>query len=270
MQIDPDLDETQELKPATQSKSAFNFNENSGLRDDAEEHHFENPTSARATLGKLYGTSSISKFGNNTDARDEQIERIEAMFGEFGPSVSVYMLAQLLSQGGITRTVQRLGLRTRGREGADMVQIENWILTNGVENFCRLVGIQKKNQSNETPPPQDSSPEQSKEAHPESPELKVRPINPSEGSSSSPRQRFSTGGINRHKISREPGRSHQDKVTFKPIKLGEEKALPEETPEKKEPVEPPTSPRQAQGFKFAPQTGRNRPPGQGGPEGGKA
>lgn len=73
--------------------------------------------------------------------RNELVQRVEAMFGEFGPQVCAYMLTQALTTGGIARVVKKLGLTSRGRDGADMAQVEAWILKNGVEPFCKVAGV---------------------------------------------------------------------------------------------------------------------------------
>jgi len=77
-------------------------------------------------------------------ARLELIEQVEAMFGEFGPAIASYMLSSAMSEKGIQVILQKLDLHTRGRVGADMAQIEAWILANGVEEFRRAVGIRER------------------------------------------------------------------------------------------------------------------------------
>lgn len=73
--------------------------------------------------------------------RSEMVDQIDALFGDFGPSVSSYMLTQALSNGGVKRVTAKLELRSRGREGADLALIANWINSHGVERFCRAVGL---------------------------------------------------------------------------------------------------------------------------------
>ncbi len=75
--------------------------------------------------------------------RAEQVARIDAMFGEFGPAVSSYLLTQSLMPGGIKRLVQKLELQSRGREGADLALIANWITEAGTATFCQKVGLRQ-------------------------------------------------------------------------------------------------------------------------------
>jgi hypothetical protein len=102
--------------------------------------------------------------------RSGHIAQIEAMFGEFGPQVCSYMLTQSLSDGGVKRTLAKLGLQSRGRDGADLALIENWILKSGVPEFCQKVGL--KLHRNAPPPPLAPPPIK------EEPKMTVRSITP--------------------------------------------------------------------------------------------
>ncbi|CAN5435110.1 hypothetical protein BH09SUM1_BH09SUM1_17730 [soil metagenome] len=105
--------------------------------------------------------------------RSEQVNSIEALFGEFGPSVCSYMLTQSLSSGGIGRVIKKLNLNSRGRDGADMAQIEGWILKNGVEPFCKSVGIRT---TAPTPLPMTTPMGPTLGASPSTPGLTVKPL----------------------------------------------------------------------------------------------
>ncbi|MCC5877279.1 MAG: hypothetical protein JJU11_13740 [Candidatus Sumerlaeia bacterium] len=267
--FNPDLVDTQELNSAPRDPKVAKSKENNDTWSELEEHHLDRNSTPNTPVGRIHGIPASSKFGANLDARDEQIERIEAMFGEFGTTISAYMLTQMLSHGGIARTIQRLGLRTRGREGADMIQIENWILTNGTEKFCSVIGIRSKVHNKEAAPPVEAP--SSEEGTPSTSQssLQVREMNPSTENLEIGRHKLTAGGVNRHKITSAPSRTHQEKITFKPIQLGEKKPDPVEEP--KIPLRTPTpTPRQSQGFQFSPGSGgKPRPGTPGSTEGGK-
>lgn len=77
------------------------------------------------------------------DVRNEQVETIEAMFGDYGPVICSYILTQFFAPGGMKRLVEKLGMHSRGRDNADMSQVEAWLAAKGKERFmevCRLRG----------------------------------------------------------------------------------------------------------------------------------
>lgn len=88
---------------------------------------------------------SLSRIQNQDNAmaaqKAENVARIESMFGEFGIAVCSYMLTQSMTPGGVGRVLKKLSIPSRGRESADMAQVENWVLKEGAEAFCTLVGI---------------------------------------------------------------------------------------------------------------------------------
>lgn len=78
--------------------------------------------------------------------RSEQVQRIEAMFGGYGHTISSYLLTQSFTEGGVRRVVEKLSLSSRGRDGADLGQICQWIETHGTEEFCRRTNLRLKPQ----------------------------------------------------------------------------------------------------------------------------
>lgn len=151
--------------------------------------------------------------------RAEQVQRIQEIFGEFGPTVSSYVLTQSLTSGGVGRIVIKLGLTTRGRDGADLAQVENWLLKNGVEKFCKTVGLRL--------PGAASSSSSTSAVKPPSDQIVVRRIDPTitreneEGPvvsvpvASRTVNRASTINPN----TPQPVRSHLQKVTVTPVRL---------------------------------------------------
>lgn len=75
--------------------------------------------------------------------RDEHVRRVHELFGVFGSVISSYVLTQSLSSGGVGRILSKLQVTSRGRDGADLAQIEGWILKNGADSFCKVVGIRE-------------------------------------------------------------------------------------------------------------------------------
>ncbi len=104
--------------------------------------------------------------------RSESVNAVEAMFAEFGPKVCAYVLTNTLMPGGIGRVVQKLGLRSRGRQGADMAVVENFLRQQGVEEFARLTGIKLVDDGSTPPPPE----EKKKQCDSSDPRLKVKVI----------------------------------------------------------------------------------------------
>ncbi|MBI1290032.1 hypothetical protein GC173_02140 [bacterium] len=111
--------------------------------------------------------------------RSEHVSRIEAMFGEFGPAISSYMLTQSLTDGGVRRVLVKLDLQSRGRDGADLAQIENWILRHGIETFCDKVKIRL---GGAAPPPPPMAPPPQKDE----PRVTVRPLQPNRPGAQAP------------------------------------------------------------------------------------
>ncbi len=192
--------------------------------------------------------------------RAEQVQRIQEIFGEFGPTISSYVLTQSLTSGGVGRIVTKLGLTTRGRDGADLAQVENWLLKNGVEKFCKTVGLRLPGAS--APASSTSS------VKPPADKIVVRRIDPTitreneEGPvvsvpvASRTVNRASTINPN----TPQPVRSHLQKVTVTPVRLdGSDQPDGVEPPPAAE-IGPPTPPSTEQpgpaaksgGFPFSP------------------
>lgn len=96
------------------------------------------PFQPQRPANSVYATHQGDSF---YAARAEHVNRVREMFGEFGTQISSHILTQSLTEGGVGRIIVKLGLVTRGRDGADLAQIENWILKNGVESFRKAVGL---------------------------------------------------------------------------------------------------------------------------------
>lgn len=111
---------------------------------------------------RTHGVVQNEKDDSVYNMRSEHIARIEAMFGEFGPTVSSYMLTQSLTDGGVRRVLMKLELQSRGRDGADLALIENWILRHGADSFCERVKL--RNNRSAPPPPPSAPPNPSREA----------------------------------------------------------------------------------------------------------
>lgn len=160
------------------------------------------------------------------------------MFGEFGPVICAYMLSQSLSQGGVARVVTKLGLRSKGRDGADMAQVENWLLRHGVEKFRAKVGLRQN--AHDAPPPsreEENSPaEDSHSSHPH-----VRPLGTREGPPKATRTPIQVRAVNRtsHR-SHDDAPSHLGHVGIKPIGLHDPAAS--EPKRDEEPTATPPSP----------------------------
>lgn len=186
----------------------------------------------------------------STHFNEEEIDRIESMFGEFGPAVCAYILTQLHIQGGIGRTVQKLEMRSRGRISADMAQIENWILSQGVEKFCSKVGIRLKPHEIATPPPHEPGDDATQPLRVSTPDLKIKPINPSTPSlNAEQRSKITSGGVNRKK---DGAVAHHTPITFKPIGLGKDSSQTAKKPENSEPEQKDMSPCTPPRFPFSP------------------
>lgn len=191
--------------------------------------------------------------------REELVERVEAMFGEFGPVICSYMLSQALTQGGVARVVQKLDLRSRGRDGADMAQVENWILRHGVEKFHARTGL-RENAAHATPPPEvENSP--THDPHPAKPH--VRPLR-EETSPRASSTAVRVKAVNRQSPRETPtAPSHVKRVDIKPVGLrgGTPPAEEERKPEKPPPQPPsPSSTGTKPPFPFTPK--RLHPPGE--------
>lgn len=95
---------------------------------------------------------------NNTNdsvymERSEHVERIFAMFGDFGTLISSHILTASFSPGGVKRLTEKLGMTSRGRDGADMAQIETWLNENGSDAFLAKCGLRKDLKAPAPPPP---------------------------------------------------------------------------------------------------------------------
>ncbi|MCC6547850.1 hypothetical protein IT570_11855 [Candidatus Sumerlaeota bacterium] len=112
-----------------------------------------NSTNAQRPRNSVYSTHMGDSFYAQ---RQEHVNRVREMFGEFGSQVSSYILTQSLTEGGVGRIIIKLGLVTRGRDGADLAQIENWILKNSVEAFHKAVGLRAPGAG--ASPPRDNRP----------------------------------------------------------------------------------------------------------------
>jgi len=104
-----------------------------------------------------HGANRAPVIQNGTDdtvymKRSAQVNRIEAMFGAHGPRISSYLLSQSLTPGGVSRVVQKLGLESRGREGADLAIVEKFLSQKGAEAFCKVVGLRLAGDSPAPPP----------------------------------------------------------------------------------------------------------------------
>jgi hypothetical protein len=148
-------------------------------------------------------------------ARARQIEHIHALFGDYSNRTCTYLLTQSLMDGGMARLVERLGMRPRGRDGADMAQIAQWLTENGEERFCRAVGVRLSGDTGPVPPPITHPASAPDPATP--PGVRVQPLGTRSASSSRPpkpaprtvRDPSSTG----------TGASHRTKVSFTPVSL---------------------------------------------------
>lgn len=174
--------------------------------------------------------------------RAEQVQAIEAMFGEYGPAVSSFLLTQSLMPGGVGRVVQKLGMSSRGRDGADLAQINGWLGKHGVDAFCEKVRIRQRTSRGSgevTPPPTDG------EKLPEGKTYRTR------------------GQLKTSDTQNQPAPSHLQSVdvegvslTGEPRKVVEPPMAPDAPPPPPKPAEPqrpqPVPPTEKRGFMFAP------------------
>jgi hypothetical protein len=158
------------------------------------------------------GIIQNEKDDSQYNARSEMVERVESMFGEFGPVICSFMLTQWMMPGGIGRILSKLELRSRGRDGADLAQVENWILRNGTEAFCKAVGIRLE--------PIKAGPQPDPPTNQGDPRLVVRELKPASPAADPRRAAMGVGAVNRTTGAQQQGaHTHLQQITVKPINL---------------------------------------------------
>lgn len=180
--------------------------------------------------------------------RAEQVQAIEAMFGEYGPAVSSFLLTQSLMPGGVGRVVQKLGMSSRGRDGADLAQINGWLGKNGADAFCEKVRIRQRTSRGSgeiTPPVADGHGVPEGEKMPEGKTYRTRgQQKPSDTQSKSAPSHVQSVDVEAVSLSGEPR-----KVVEPPM-------APDAPPPPPKPAEPqrphPVPPTEKRGFMFAP------------------
>jgi len=230
----PELPKDPEKPVPNKAPSHPNPNKNSPVQKETREGQ-------SGTSSGIRRPTSFSNSSPTPSQVDFNVQMIHDMFGEFGPTVSAYILTQILTPGGIIRILQKLELRTRGREGADLAQIETWLITNGVEAFCIRVGIRSKSSSTDPGLLNRHTPMES-----EDPRLHIRSLDDTQPMRDRPAMSSTT--FNRQKQLGDKGASHQTKVTMKPTDLGKDPGEDSAPP----PPPPPSMPPPKPGYGFCP------------------